>query len=118
MADEIGHAAMLHRPVVPEGDVADVPVQARLELRTAEVVEQEPEQQLALVFAQALDMRSVNHVDVEELAPGIGMHADHRCLQRRDRGDFGPDLEVGIADVPAMTKATPRKTDSEGWPCG
>ena len=35
VAGEIGNAAVLRRPIVPEGDVADVPVQPDAEFRIA-----------------------------------------------------------------------------------
>src|SRR5438045_6157638 len=64
--------------VVPEGDRACLPAEAAGELGPVAVLEQISEQRLALRLRHAFEAHRVGGVDVEQLAPRLGMRDHHR----------------------------------------
>src|SRR5205085_877400 len=101
--------AVLDAAVVPEGDRMLAPVEAHLPLGGLDVVEQELEERVALVFRQLVDLRGLAAVDVEQFLSRPRMHRDHRV--RADRIDrvgslveeLAADVDVQLAEVHAET---------------
>src|SRR5207302_2766321 len=66
--------------IVPHGKRADLPVEAAGELGPRLVPVEEVEDRRALLFRHVLEAQGVGDIDVERLAPGLGMGAHHRVL--------------------------------------
>src|SRR5581483_4407792 len=80
----IPHSVVHGAAVVPEGDRVGLPDEAALELRRLAVAVEHVEQRVALVPAEAHNARGEVAVDVERLATGHRMRADHRMLGPRE----------------------------------
>src|SRR5476651_1329164 len=99
----IPHRVVHRRAVVPEGDRVGLPGEAALELRRLAVAVEHLEQGIALVFAQAHDVRREVAVDVERLAAGHRMGAHDRMLAARKAlaGRWGA-AEASAVDLGAV----------------
>ena len=86
--------------VVPDADVAGLPAVPDRVLGLGEVCEEEVEDPPALRVGDADHVGGEARVDEQPLAPGLGVHADHRVL---DRGQLRHLLAV--PDVAAVAVA-------------
>src|SRR6185436_6924088 len=93
---------MLGGAVVPEGDRVRPPREAALELRRLAMAVQHLQQSVALVPAQADDVRREVAVDIERLAAGHRMSAHHRVLVAREATLLGLLAEAAAIDLGAV----------------
>ena len=68
--------------VVPDDDVADAPLVAVLGVRLDHALGELVDDRVALGWLQALDAQDLARIEVQRLAPGLGMRADDRMQDR------------------------------------
>src|SRR5262245_40982900 len=83
-------ARMRRATVVPQQEIADLPDMAVDELRLLGVIEQRFQQRVALLLWQAFDLAGHQPVDIDRLAAGLLMGAEHRMGRLRG----GPDAAL------------------------
>src|SRR5262249_45380761 len=98
----IRNARMLGRPIVPKGDVANIPMQANSKFRTSDVIIEKPKQELAFVLAQTVYVRGVYHIHVQKFSSGVRVCAHDRGFERGILFRIQAKLKARLSDVPAV----------------
>ena len=100
---------MHHRGVVPEHHVAGPPAVGHAEFVAQAVIEDLFHERSAFGGRQAFDMGGVGRVDVDRLAAGLGMGADHRMHTRGRVIDLALDQDVPLRMGIVVDGAKPRQ---------